>query len=141
MVFAESGEVKVKIVEELYNRAIEIVGRISLNGFPGNSAGAVSCALRTKGGKIYTGICIDVACSLGFCAEHAAIAEMLKAHETEISMIVAVNETGKILPPCGRCRELLVQVDKRNLNTQVVIDKNKIIMLNELHPEIWVEKF
>ncbi len=128
-------------IEELYNKAIEIVGKIPLNGFEGNSAGAVSCALRTKAGNTYTGICIDVACSLGFCAEHAAVAEMLKAHETEISMIIAVNEDGNILPPCGRCRELLVQVNKENLNTQVILTKDKIVRLGKLHSEIWMEKF
>lgn len=130
-----------KMNDDLYNKAMELVGRFPLNGFEGNSAGAVSCALRTKNGNIYTGICIDVACSLGFCAEHAAIAEMLKAHETEISVIVAVNEKGNILPPCGRCRELMLQINKSNLSTQVVISKNRITMLSKLQPEIWVEKF
>lgn len=127
--------------EELYSRAIEIVGAFPLNGFDGNSAGAVSCALRTKNGNIYTGICIDVACSLGVCAEHAAVAEMLKAHETEISAIIAVNEKRNILPPCGRCRELMFQVDRRNLRTQVIIGRNKTVTLDKLYSELWVEKF
>lgn len=127
--------------EELYSRAIDIVGTFPLNGFNGNSSGAVSCALRTKTGNIYTGICIDVACSLGFCAEHAAIAEMLKAHETEISAIIAVNEKGNILPPCGRCRELIFQVDRRNLGTQIITSRNRTVTLGEMYSELWVEKF
>src|SRR4029434_508498 len=39
------------------------------------SAGAVGAAILTAQGHIYTGICIDLACVLGSCAEVAAIAE------------------------------------------------------------------
>lgn len=127
--------------DELYNKAINVVGAFPLNGFDGNSAGAVGCALKTSNGNIYTGICIDVACSLGFCAEHAAIAEMLKAHETEISEIIAVNENGKILPPCGRCRELMLQVNKKNVNTIIFVEKNMSMPLKNLIPKIWMKQY
>ena len=42
------------------------------------SAGSCGAALRCENGQIYTGICLDLSCGVGFCAEHAAIAEMLK---------------------------------------------------------------
>ncbi|MBN1619207.1 cytidine deaminase [candidate division WOR-3 bacterium] len=70
------------------------------------SAGSVAAALVTESGNIYTGICIDFACGIGFCAEHSAIAEMLKNRETQIDTIVAVNKNG-LIPPCGRCREMM----------------------------------
>ena len=54
-------------------------------------AGGIAAALLTPTGRVYTGICIDTACSLGFCAEHAAVAEMLKSREWEIHTIVAVR--------------------------------------------------
>jgi len=41
------------------------------------SAGSVGAAIRTVQGNTYTGICIDLACGLGFCAEVSAIAEMV----------------------------------------------------------------
>lgn len=44
----------------------------------------MACALETVSGAVYTGICIDVPCSIGMCAEQAAIAEMLKNGETKI---------------------------------------------------------
>lgn len=121
----------------LIEKAKALAGKFSLNGFEDNSAGEVAAALITKDGNIYTGICIDVACSLGFCAEHAAIAEMLKNRETEVAIIVAITDKGKIIPPCGRCREILVQINKKNLDAQVVIDENKIIPLNKLLPYCW----
>jgi cytidine deaminase len=97
-------------------------------------AGRVAAALLTRTGHLYTGICIDTACSLGFCAEHAAIAEMLKSRESEIACIVAVDFEGKILPPCGRCRELLLQVSPRNRQTRVIVATENAVTLAELLP-------
>jgi len=59
------------------------------------SAGGVAAAIMSASGRVYTGICVDTQCSMGFCAEHAAVAEMLKARESEIVLVVAVAEGGK----------------------------------------------
>jgi cytidine deaminase len=101
------------------------------------SAGSVGAALRTAGGNIYTGVCIDLACGLGFCAEVAAISEMLKHHETHITDIVAVTDIG-ILAPCGRCREMIAQVDSRNFDCHVIIGEDRIVTLRQLLPEHWL---
>ncbi len=101
---------------------------------PSCAAGHVAAALVTAGGNVYTGICIDTSCSLGFCAEHAAVAEMLKARESQVAVIVAVDDDGKILAPCGRCRELLWQVDARNARTRVLIAGDRSVPLDELLP-------
>ena len=105
------------------------------------TSGSVGAALVTKAGNVYTGVCIDCACSLGFCAEHSAIAEMLKHKESEITMIVAVNTKGEIAAPCGRCWELIYQVNKANVDTKVILAHNKTILLKELLPHRWQEIF
>lgn len=102
---------------------------------PDCRAGDVAAALLTAAGNVYTGICIDTACSLGFCAEHAAAAEMLKAREAEVRMVVAVDSRGEVLPPCGRCRELLWQLHPRNVETQIVLGRGRVRRLAELLPE------
>ena len=89
----------------------------------------------TVAGNLYTGICIDRDCSLGFCAEHSAIAEMLKARESDIRLIVAVDTDGTILVPCGRCRELIRQVSPRNTATEVIIGRDRVVRLSELLPD------
>ena len=124
------------IHQELIEKARGILGKFQLSQ-EGLTAGSVSSALMTSKGNTYTGICLDLACGIGFCAEHAAIAEMLKARETAIEYIVAVKSE-RILMPCGRCRELMLQVDKKNLNTKVVIDDANYIMLSELLPKHWM---
>ena len=94
----------------------------------------MAAALVTAAGRVHTGVCVDTACSLGFCAEHAAVAEMLKAHESEVRMVVAVDRDGAVLPPCGRCRELLWQADPRNAAAWVVLGPDEGAPLAELLP-------
>lgn len=101
------------------------------------SAGGVGAAIRSSSGAMYTGICIDAACGIGFCAEHAAVAEMLKHRESEIVAIVAVSDTGKVMPPCGRCRELLYQLSPTNLNTIVQVGETEQRSLRDLLPNVW----
>jgi cytidine deaminase len=97
-------------------------------------SGTVAAALVTSESHLFTGVCVDTACSLGFCAEHAAIAEMLKARESAVQMIVAVNTNGAVLSPCGRCRELLWQIDDRNHDAWVVLGAEDGARLRELLP-------
>jgi len=99
------------------------------------TAGGVAAALISRSGRVYTGICVDTACSMGFCAEHAAVAEMLKAREAEVGVIVAVSASGKVLSPCGRCRELLWQIHPSNRDTRVIISPNRSVVLAELLPQ------
>jgi cytidine deaminase len=99
--------------------------------------GGVSAALETEDGHIITGVCIDAACGIGFCAEHSAIAELAKMKSMRIQKIVAVNWEGKILPPCGRCRELMYQIDYGNIDTRVVLAPDKDVPLSELLPVRW----
>jgi len=101
------------------------------------SAGSVGAAILTAEGSIYTGICIDLGCGLGFCAEAATMAEMLKHRETHISAVVAVSKD-RILPPCGRCREMMVQLDVRNLDCQVIVGEDEVARLRVLLPKHWL---
>jgi cytidine deaminase len=100
--------------------------------------GNVAAALVTAGGNRYLGVCIDTGSGTGFCAEHAAVAAMVTAGEYQVARIVAVwrDEQGRlyVLPPCGRCREFLRQVDDRNIDTAVVVDYERSATLRELLP-------
>lgn len=123
-----------KEFEILYKKARELTGVKHLN--KSISYAHVGCALLTEKGNIYTGICIVAECGIGFCAEHAAIAEMLKNDESRILKIVATDKNGAV-PPCGRCRELIKQINIENLNTQIMISESEIYTLSELLPHIW----
>ena len=97
-------------------------------------AATVGCAILAHSGKVYTGVCISVSCGMGFCAEHAAIAEMIKGKETKIKVIVAAHEDG-VIAPCGRCREFMKQIDNENLKARVLLENNRSAKLEELLPQ------
>lgn len=100
-------------------------------------AGSVASALMTDQGNIYTGVCIDTPASMGFCAEHAAIATMITAGEHRIEKVVSIYKDGNVIPPCGRCREFISKVHDDNKNCQVMVSENKIMTIEELLPEQW----
>lgn len=79
-------------------------------------------------------MCVEFECGIGFCAEHAAAAEMLKARESEIALVVAVNRVGEVMPPCGRCREMLWQLNQTNRETLVVLSESTAKPLKDLLP-------
>ena len=100
-------------------------------------SGYVASALLTENDNVFTGVAIDVACSIGFCAEHSAIAAMVTAGETRIKEIIAVHRDGRVLPPCGRCREFIVQINNRNYECNVHVSGDRIVPLSALLPERW----
>lgn len=103
--------------------------------------GDVGCALITDKGNVYVGISIDACSGIGFCGEHSAIANMVTNEEYLIKKIVAVLEDGTILPPCGRCRELIYQINEDNYEyTDIIVDKNKIVKLKDLLPDLWQKR-
>jgi len=122
---------------ELTGEAQQLVGEFVLLK-PSLTAAAVGAALVTDAGHLYTGVNLDLACGIGFCAEHSAVAEMLKHRETCVRRIVAVDDE-RIVAPCGRCRELLVQIDKRNMDCVVLMPGGAHRTLRDLLPEAWLE--
>jgi len=103
------------------------------------TVGEVSAALLTSDGNVYVGISISAACGIGFCAEHSAIAQMITHGETLVQRLVALSSDGKFMPPCGRCREMLYQIDRSNLNAEVLLSAEKVVSLKDLLPERWQE--
>lgn len=124
--------------EELIEKARSIVKSKKMrHGFTTADCG---CALVTDKGNVYIGVSIDTPSSMGFCAEHSAIAAMVTNQEFKIKKIVAADGNGNVLSPCGRCREFIYQIDKNNLDTDVIIQKGKVVKLRDLLPCRWDEE-
>jgi cytidine deaminase len=119
--------------DELIQKARSVVNpRKIAHGF---TVGDVGCALITDNGNLHLGVCIDAPGGIGFCAEHSAIASMVTHGEQSIRRIVAVLGDGKILPPCGRSREFMRQIDRSNMDhTEVLLGRNKVVKLRDLMP-------
>ena len=131
--------------EELIKKAASVIKSVKINNF---TTGDVGCALETDGGNIYTGVCIDTMSSMGFCAEHNAIGTMVTNQEYKIKKIVAEWKDPKdenkifVIPPCGRCRQFIKETNEENLNTEIILDKNKSEKLEGLLPyhDWWQEQ-
>lgn len=121
--------------DELYRHAKSVIAPRQLSKTV--DAGGVGAAILAANGKVYTGVCIDTACSMGFCAEHAAAAAMITAGESRILKIVAVGKDGHIMPPCGRCREFIGQIHDDNFQAEVAISIGKSVTIRELLPYDW----
>ena len=119
--------------DELYNLANKLAKEERLNDK--TWIGKVASVLLTADNNIYSGICLKTTCSLGFCAEEAAISEMLKNKESRIIKIVAVYDDGEVVSPCGKCRELIYQINHNNLKCEVLL-QDKIVTLDSLLPEL-----
>ncbi len=105
-------------------------------------AGCVAAAIRSASGRIYTGVCVDTASTLGICAERNAIFQMLTAGENRLERVAAVMPNGKCGAPCGACRELMVQLmPDAYRDVQILMDAEtgRTVTLGELTPEWWIQ--
>ena len=105
------------------------------------SCGEVAAAIHSRSGRIYTGICVDTASTLGVCAERSAIFNMLTNGEHEIDRVLAVLPDGSSGAPCGACRELMVQLMPDDYPAIRVLMDNatgRETTLGELTPEWWI---
>ena len=123
--------------DELIKRAASVLNPHATSG--DRLFGDVAASLITVQSNVYDGVCIDTGSGTGFCAEHSAIAAMVTAGEYKIAKIVAVwrdvrDDKLFVLPPCGRCREFIRQVDDANLETNVVLGIETTLKLKELLP-------
>jgi cytidine deaminase len=70
----------------------------------------VGAVLLTKNGKIYTGVNIENASyGLTICAERVAIFKAISEGEKEFLKIVIVGKDGNGVPPCGACRQVMME--------------------------------
>jgi cytidine deaminase len=83
----------------------------------------VGAALRTRSGKIFTGVNLDAYLGrMAVCAEAVALGRaVVDVGDDGIDMIVAVrhpppadkDQTVAVVSPCGACRELIFDYDRK----------------------------
>jgi len=89
---------------ELIERAKEV----RMRAYAPYSNFLVGAAVRTKGGRIFTGCNVESASyGLTVCAERVAIWKAVSEGEKEFTEIAVVADTQELTPPCGVCRQIL----------------------------------
>jgi len=77
----------------------------------------VGAALRTKSGKVFTGVNVEnAAFPVTMCAERTAIFKAVSEGEREFEVIAVATDNGG--SPCGSCRQVLAEF---GLDTLVLI--------------------
>lgn len=98
--------------EELIETAVAALGR---HAHPWRHR--LAAAARDGGGRIFTGLHLGATVGrLSICAEAVALGRALLEGDGEVRAIVAVREPkpgenahhAEVVPPCGACREMLV---------------------------------
>ena len=123
---------------DLKKRDLELVEKAKkLIGKRKSKRSSVASVLRTKSGKIFQGVNIEIECSApcSICAEYAAIGTMVSEGEEKIDIIVAVSykDGGYVLPPCGKCRQFISEFGNPYVIVQIEKELKKV-KLNELYP-------
>lgn len=125
--------------KELYEAAKAVLAPRNVSDII--EAGGVAAAIEAGSGKIYVGVCVDTACTLGVCAERNAIFNMITNGESVIKKVIAIDSDGKAIPPCGACRELMSQImpkDYKNIEIMLDYHNNRVVTLGELTPGWWI---
>jgi len=129
-----------KIWQDMYDAAKAVLKEKVISDFV--TAGGVSAAVLSKSGKIYTGVCIDTASTLGICAERNALFNMITNGEYEIDRVLCIPPMEGKGAPCGACRELMVQLmpgKYKDIDIMIDYNNDRVMKLGDLTPEWWID--
>jgi len=114
-------------IKEDYKQLIELANVARRHAYAPYSNYPVGAALRTKTGRVYSGVNVEnAAYPTGICAERVAIFKAISEGEREFEVIAVVTDNGG--SPCGACRQVLSEF---GLDTIVLIADGKGLLFKE----------
>ena len=129
------------ITEQEKQSLIDLANTARQRAYAPYSNYPVGAALRTKNGRIFTGVNIEnAAYPHTICAERVAIFKAVSEGEKEFEVISVVTDNGG--SPCGGCRQVMAEF---GLDTIVLMadGSGKLIKestVNELLPEAFTPR-
>ena len=91
------------LVEDLLDQARSVIERRYRKGYH-----EVGAAIHTRSGRTYAAVHLEANVGrIAVCAEAVALGMAAVEGDTEVDYVVAVNSKGKVVSPCGMCRELI----------------------------------
>jgi cytidine deaminase len=95
---------------ERYRDLITGACQVRLNSYSPYSGFRVGAALQGKSGKVYLGTNVENASfGLSNCAERTAVFRAVSDGENEFTAIAVCADGHDPTPPCGACRQVLVE--------------------------------
>ncbi len=126
--------------KELAQKAVEAKAK----ALPIYSNFHVGAALLTEDGKLYQGANIESSSyGLTICAERTALFTALLEGERKFKAVAIASDADEYCPPCGACRQVLLDFCGRDLNVIMINQKNEIkeFKLGELIPFSFGEEY
>jgi len=106
---------------------LELANEARRRAYAPYSGYKVGAALRTKSGRVFTGVNVESAAyPMTMCAERVAVYKAISEGEREFEAISVVTDNGGA--PCGGCRQVLAEF---GLDTIVLIGDGKGKLLEE----------
>src|ERR1700690_3525938 len=91
-------------IKEDYQQLIGLANEARRHAYAPYSKYPVGAALRTKTGRVYTGVNVEnAAYPTGICAERVAVFKAVSEGEHNFEVIALVTDNGG--SPCGACRQ------------------------------------
>lgn len=89
----------------------DAAAHVAANAYAPYSGLRVGAAALVDDGTIVTGVNVENASyGLTFCAEVSLIGGLVTHGGGKLIALVASDETGRLLSPCGRCRQILIEM-------------------------------
>jgi len=118
------------MTEDKIKKLVKVASEAREKAYVPYSNFKVGAALLTKDGEIYTGCNVENSSyGLSNCAERTAIFKAISEGEMEFEAIAIVADTKRACPPCGACRQVIVEFGKdievimSNLDGDIIVKK------------------
>ncbi len=124
------------LTDQEIHSLIEMANTARKKAYAPYSHYAVGAALRTRSGRVYTGVNVEnAAYPTTICAERVAVFKAVSEGEKDFDVIAVVTDNGG--SPCGSCRQVLAEF---GLETIVLIADGtgrlrKTMTVGDLLPE------
>jgi cytidine deaminase len=116
------------LTDEQRSELIALANQARERAYAPYSEYKVGAALRTKSGRLFTGVNVEnAAYPTSLCAERVAVFKAVSEGEREFEAIAVVTDNGG--SPCGSCRQVLAEF---GLETCVLIADGKGRLLREM---------
>lgn len=114
-------------INQEWQSLIDLANEARRRAYAPYSKYQVGAALRTKTGRVFTGVNVEnAAYPASICAERTAVFKAVSEGEREFEVISVVTDTGG--SPCGACRQVLSEF---GLDTIVLIANGKGQLLKQ----------
>jgi cytidine deaminase len=113
-----------------YSDLLQIAHKAKKNSYSPYSNFRVGAVLVSENGNLYSGVNVENSSyGLTNCAERTAVFKAITDGERKFKTIVLASDAVDFIPPCGACRQVLMEVCGPDLDVVMSNSDNEIQIL------------